>query len=397
MKIEKMLTSRLGGENFFETDYYKFEKFARLKKEVAKDSSEAILDFGIGENYNLPDFSIIKELNEKCWYAENNLYTDNGFDLFKHACSNYLKNMFDLEVADYKTMINQTIGAKSALCIIPMSFIDEGDVIITTTPGYQVLANFGKWLKADIYNVNLLPENKFLPDLDSIPIEVYEKTKIFSINYPNNPTGATATIEFYEKLISYAKKYHFIIVNDCVYGPLTYCGKPLSILSVPGALDCCYEIHSLSKGFNMTGMRIGFVVANEKLIHIFKEVKDNMDSGQYKPIMYAAIKAMSTYETTLPTLKSFYFNRLNLIVNVLKKNNLKCYIPDATFYLYVEVPESFKSAEEFAIALLKEAKVFTIPWDEAGKYVRLSMTFNSQNNDKEYATELNRRLKKFLK
>ncbi len=382
MNYDKLISDRLGGKDFFKTSYYKFEKFNKLKKQYILENENELLDFGIGESDFMPYHEILDEFSKQIYVNGNQKYSDNGIEIFKDAARQHLKETYKLKTNDLE--INHVIGAKSALCIIPIAFISENDYVITTTPGYQVLSNMSKWLKAKIYEIPLLEENNYLPDLDKIDENIYKKTKLFVINYPNSPTGAIANKKFYAKLISKALKYNFLIVNDCVYGPLTYKNNPLSIMSIKNANKCAIEIHSLSKAFNMTGFRIGFVIANKQLIHIIKEVKDNMDSGQYIPIQYAAIKAFKTQKKSLESLKDIYYTRLKNVARILNKYNLKCTIPDATFYLYVKVPLEFNSAEDFSIFLLEKCGIFTIPWDEADPHIRFSMTFKTDNDDMFY-------------
>lgn len=395
MEMIDLISNRLGGPSFYLNSYYKFEKYSKLKESYLKEHKDSfILDFGIGEGNDLPPSDVLYTLSKECFVHKNRVYSDNGIDEFKFAASNHLKKIYNVEIKDPINQINHCIGAKSALTILPFALIEENDVIISTTPGYEVLANIGSWLKAKIYKVPLLKENNYLIDLDKIPEEIYKRCKIFSINYPNNPTGAVANKKFYEKLVKLALKYNFLIVNDAAYGPFTYKKNPLSIFNVKNAFDCAIEIHTLSKAYNMTGMRIGFVVGNEKIIDIFKKVKDNIDSGQYIPIQLAGIRALNNCDLYLEKLKNKYYNRLKNISRILNKHNLKCEVSKGTFYLYVKVPSTFKSADELTRFLLSNAGIFTIPFDEVEPYIRLSMTFNVLTNENDFYLELDNRLNK---
>ena len=243
----------------------------------------------------------------------------------------------------------------------------------------------------------MLKENDFLPSLDDIPEEIYEKCKIFIINYPNNPTGATATTSFYKKLIDKALKYNFIIVNDNTYGYFTYNKKPLSIFNDERAFDCAVEIHSMSKIYNMTGMRIGFVVGNAQMIDILKKVKDNVDSGQYIPIQLAASEAILSANKYIERLKDKYYKRMKKVCKILNKYNLQCNLSKGTFYLFLKVPPQFSSSDEFTRFLLDNSGIFTIPFDEVENYVRLSMTYKIKNTEDEFYEELENRLKRICK
>ncbi len=395
MEFNQLISNRLGGANFYKTSYYKFEKYSNLKKKWQENHpDEVLLDFGIGEGDEMPPFFILERLSKEIFKYENRVYADNGIDFLKQTAAIHLREMYNLNIQDPIHQINHIMGAKSALTLIPLAFVSDNDIVISTTPGYEVLANMAGWLNAKVYKVPLYQSNNYLPDLDSIPEEVYQKTKIFSINYPNNPTGAIATKKFYEKLISLALKYHFIIVNDNTYGVLTYTSKPLSILTIKDAYQCCIEIHSFSKMFNLTGMRIGFIVGNEEIIDIVKKVKDNVDSGQYIPIQLAAGEGILNENKYIPRLKDKYFKRMKRVSRILNKYNLNCKLSKGTFYLYISIPKSFKTADEFARFLLDNCGIFVIPWDEVEPSVRLAMTFQVQSTEEEFYQLLENRLKK---
>lgn len=392
MYYENLISKRLGGKDFYKNSYYKFEKYSQLKRECQKQfPNNFLFDFGIGESDLMPPQEVLDELAKQCYVYENRIYADNGITPYLEACLIHLKEVYGLENLSIKN-INPCIGAKSALTIIPMAFVDDDDYIISTIPGYDVLGNFAKWLNGKIYYAPLLEKNDYLVDLDKIPLEVLKKTKLFIVNYPNNPTGAVSNKLFFEKLINLALTYNFLIVNDIVYGPLSK--NPLSIFNCQNAYKCCIEVHSFSKAFNMTGMRIGFMLANQTLINILKMVKDNMDSGQYIPIMYAAIKAVEIEKDYLPKLYKRFQKRKELISQVLKKHNLQIKVSEATFYLFLKVPKSFASGDEFCRYLLEKFQIFVLPWDEVEPSVRLSMTFKSPNDDDElFAKLLDERLK----
>lgn len=394
MNFENMISKRLGGSNFYQTSYYKFEKYANLKQKWLANHQEELLDFGIGEGDEMPPSFVLESLSKEIYQYENRIYADNGIDLLKQVAAIHLQEIYDLKISEPLTMINHVMGAKSALTLIPLAFVNDLDIVITTTPGYEVLANMASWLHAKIYKVPLYSQNNYLPDLDSIPSEIYEKAKIFIINYPNNPTGAIANKKFYKKLISLALKYHFLIVNDNTYGVFTYKQKPLSILSLPQAFDCAIEIHSFSKMFNMTGMRLGFIVGSPQIIDILKKVKDNIDSGQYIPIQLAACEAILNEKKYLPRLKDKYYKRMKMVAKIFNSFNLKTTISKGTFYLYVKVPNKFKSADEFVRFLLDNCGIFAIPWDEVEPSIRLSMTFKCLQNEDKFYQELINRLKR---
>jgi len=236
--------------------------------------------------------------------------------------------------------------------------------------------------------------------LDEIPDKVAYRSKLLYLNYPNNPTGATATFEFFEKVIVWAKKYGVIVVHDAPYAALTYDGvKPLSFLSVPGAKDVGVELHSLSKSFNMTGWRIGFIAGNPLIVKAFGDVKDNTDSGQFIAIQKAAVYALSHPEIT-DAISVKYSRRHNLLVAALNELGFHAEKPKGSFFLYVEAPKGivggqrFESAESFSQYLIREKLISTVPWEDAGHFVRFSVTFTAQGEDEEARVidEIKRRL-----
>lgn len=397
MEFEKLISNRLGGKDFYQTGYYKFEKYANLKKQWLNTHSEKLIDFGIGEGDDMPPSFVLEKLSQEIYVYENRVYADNGIDYFKQTAAIHLREIYHVDVNDPLNQINHVLGAKSALTIIPLAFVSDGDIVIYTTPGYEVLPNMAGWLYGKPYPVCLKKENNYLPDLNSIPEEIYLKTKIFLVNYPNNPTGATANKKFYNQLIQLALKYHFIIVNDNTYGVFSYKNKPLSILSCKDAFKCCIEIHSFSKMFNMTGMRIGFVVGSSKIIDIFKKVKDNIDSGQYIPIQLAASEAILHEMKYLERLKNKYYQRMKKISRILNKYHFNTTLSSGTFYLYITIPSNFSTADEFARYLLDNCGIFVIPWDEVEASIRLSMTFSDEAGDEAIYELLDERLKRICK
>lgn len=399
--MNKLVANRIGGVDFFANpNIYRFSELLKLKKEKKKDNSIDLLDFGIGEPNDLPSRSTIITLSKEANKLENSKYADNGVDDFNQGIIEYMKKEYDVSLE--KDEVIHCIGAKSALTIFPLGFVNEGDYVLSCSPGYVVLENMTRWLKGNVYHLPLTKENNFYPRLDEVNEEILYKTKILYLNYPNNPTGQIATKDFYKMCIEYAKKYNFIIVSDAAYLPLTYDKQDrISFLQVEGAKDVGVEVHTLSKGFNMTGYRIGFVIGNKKIIQVFGAVKENMDSGQFIPIQKAALKALED-KKHLDLMIEKYKRRQFLLEKILKKFNLRTFVSKAGFYQYVEVPnfvngKNIQNANEFALFLLNNEDIFTIPYDDAGSYIRFSLTFKSDTleEDIKYLEKLYIRLKKY--
>ncbi len=400
--MNNLVSNRLGGKNFFDNPaIYRFSKLIALKNEIIKNSDKELLDFGIGEPLDKPSKEVLSSFGRHVFEDGSNYYTDNGIEEFNEAARFYMNRVYDVEIN--KDEVIHCIGAKEALTILPLCFVNEGDIVLSCSPGYVVLENMSKWLGGKVIHLKLKEENNYLPNFNDLEEEILLNTKILYLNYPNNPTGAIASKEFYEECINYAKKYNFIIVSDAAYLPLTYEKEnKFSYLNVKGAKDVGVEVHTLSKGFNMTGFRIGFVVGNKNIIKVFSSVKENMDSGQYKPIQYAAITALND-ELNLNKMNEKYKRRQSLLYRILNKLNFKTNIPKAGFYQYVKVPDfigdfKIKSAEDFAKFLLEKEQIFVIPYDNEGKYIRFSLTFigESFKDDINYLEKLYLRLKKYV-
>lgn len=398
--IQEIISERLGGNMFGkDTTIYKFEKIKRAKKAaIDANPGKELIDMGVGEPDGMADISIVKVLQEEATKSENRFYSDNGVEDFKTAAAEYMKGQFGVDL-NPDTEINHSIGSKPALAMIPFCLINEGDTAIMTVPGYPVTGTFTKYLGGNVHNVPLLKENNFLPDLDSIPTDVCEKAKVLYLNYPNNPTGALAPVEFFEKVVAFAKKYNVAVIHDAAYIDLTYDEKQVSFLSVPGAKEVGIEIHSLSKSFNMTGWRLAFVCGNEVLVQAFASIKDNYDSGQFIPIQKAGAYALRHPELT-ELVRDKYQRRLKKLAKILKENGFFVNEPKGTFYLYFGIPKgikdgrTFNSGEEFCDYMIREKLISSVPWDDAGNFLRFTVTFEAKDLDDEerIITEIGKRL-----
>lgn len=400
--INELFADRIGGKSYLNnSNIYRFTKIKRAKQEAINKGYD-VLDFGIGEPDKKADDVIVDSLYEEAKKWENREYADNGCIEFNKACSGHLLFEHNVDV-DYKSEIMHCMGIKEALNILPLAFINKDDYIITTSPGYNIMANMGKWLDCKVYEYKLNKFNKYLIDFEDIDESILKKCKLVYINYPNNPTGAVATKEFFKEVIKYAKKYNFIVVHDAAYIDLCFDNKDkVSFLSIEGAKDVGVELFSFSKSFNMTGWRIGFIAGNKDIIKAYGTVKENMDSGQFLAIQKAGITALNNYEKINRELKDMYLRRHKLIKEVLVKHGFKTEVPKAGFYQYVSIPKScngvsFESANEFALWLIENVFVMVIPYDDEGKYIRFSMTFIADNEEieKKIATELDSRLSKY--
>lgn len=388
--IQSLFAERLGGSQFGkDTKIYKFEKIKRAKRAALDANPGKILfDMGVGEPDEMADPGVVKTLQLEAGKPENRGYTDNGIEEFKVAACNYMENVFGVKGLEPGKHVNHTIGSKPGLAMAPAIFINPGDITLMTVPGYPVMGTHTQYLGGEVVNLPLTEANHFLPDLKKLDSATRERTKILYLNYPNNPTGANATREFYEEAIEFAKQNNIIIFQDAAYAALTYDGKSESFLSVPGAMDVGVEFHSLSKAYNMTGWRIAFIAGNDLIVKGFSHVKDNVDSGQFAGIQKAGIYALEHPDIT-DRIVTKYQRRLSMLVETLNSVGFNAKMPGGSFFLYVGAPKGIKggrrfaSAEEFSQFLITEMLISTVPWDDVGNYVRFSATFAAQGEEEE--------------
>lgn len=381
--FQSLFAERIGGVNYGKgTEIYKFEKIKRAKrKALAEHPERRLIDFGIGENDSMAAPSVRARMAQEIDRPENRGYADNGIQEFKDAAARLMKRSFGVEL-DPQTEVNHCIGSKTALAILPACFINPGDITLMTVPGYPVAGTHTRYYGGSVYRLPLLAENDFYPDLDGIPAEIRQKAKMLVLNYPNSPTGKVATQDFYKRVIQFAHDHQIVIVQDAAHILLTYDQAPLSFLSVPGAREVGVEVHSLSKGFDMIGWRIGWVCGHPRLVQAFADVKDNCDSGQFMAIQKAAAQALD--DPSIPQqIRTKYQRRLSKLVTMLSACGFDCKMPGGTYFLYCRSPRGAKGGLEFANAeaasqhLITEQSIVTVPWDDAGAFLRFSVTYEA--------------------
>jgi LL-diaminopimelate aminotransferase len=384
--IQNLFAARIGGNQYGKSQaIYKFEKIKRAKRAaIANHPGGEIIDLGVGEPDEMAFPEVVERLSAEARKPENRGYADNGDAVLKQAAARYLEKVCGVKGVNPDTEVLHSIGSKAALSILPAVLINPGDYVLMTTPGYPVFGTHGKYYGGLVHNLPLTEANQFLPDLDSIPADVLQKAKVLVLNYPNNPTGASATAEFFSKVVEFAKKNNLVVIHDAAYAALVFEGKPLSFLATPGAKDVGIELYSASKGFNMTGWRCGFVVGNELLVRAYGDVKDNTDSGQFLAIQHATAYGLDHPEIT-EKIAAKYSRRMNGLVHFLSKAGFSARKPKGSFFLYVRAPKAavkkdgtrltFQTAEDVSQWLITEKLISTVPWDDAGPYLRFSVTF----------------------
>lgn len=389
--FQQLFAERIGGAGYGKgTEIYKFEKIKRAKRKALADYPDRpLVDFGIGENDSMAAKVVRERMAAEINRPENRGYADNGIADFKQAVARFMDRQFGVTL-DPATEVNHCIGSKTALAMLPACFINPGDITMMTVPGYPVAGTHTKYYGGTVYRLPLLAENDFYPDWDSIPAETWRKTKMVVLNYPNSPTGKVADVDFYLRVIELAHEHKFVVVQDAAHILLTYDRPPLSFLSVPGARDVGVEVHSLSKGFDMIGWRIGWVCGNAKLVQAFADVKDNCDSGQFAAIQQAAVTALDAPEIP-EQIRAKYRRRLQKLVATLRECGFDCEMPGGTYFLYARAPKGiqggmrFENAEQASQYLITEKSIVTVPWDDAGAFLRFSVTYVAEDEGAEDA------------
>ncbi len=387
--FQTCFADRIGGAAYGKgSAIYKFEKIKRAKRRaLAESPGRRLLDFGIGENDRMAAETVRRRMAEEIHRPENRGYADNGIAEFKEAAARFMSREYGVTL-DPATQVNHCIGSKTALAMLPACFINPGDVTLMTVPGYPVAGTHTRYLGGDVFTLPLRAENDFYPDFDAIPAEILHRAKLLVLNYPNSPTGQVATRSFYESVIALAREHRLVVVQDAAHLALTFRGEPLSFLSVPGAMEVGVEVHSLSKGFDMIGWRIGWVCGHPLIVRAFGDVKDNSDSGQFIAIQKAAAAALD--EPSIPRdVRSRYERRLQKLVATLRPFGFDATMPGGTYFLYVKSPtktergEFFGDAEAASQYLIERCSIVTVPWDDAGPYLRFSVTYEAETEEAE--------------
>src|SRR5579859_5408162 len=403
--IQNLFAERIGGKQYGKsTAIYKFEKIKRAKRAAsAAHPGAEIIDMGVGEPDEMAFPEVVARLCEEARKPDNRGYADNGDMVLKQAAARYLERVCGVSGINPETEVIHSIGSKAALSILPAALINPGDYVLMTTPGYPVFGTHAKYYGGLVHHLPLTEANHFLPDLDSIPKDVLGKAKVLVINYPNNPTGASATPEFFERVVALAQKNNLVVIHDAAYAALVFEGNPLSFLATPGAKEVGLELHSASKTFNMTGWRCGFVAGNELLVRAYGDVKDNSDSGQFLAVQHAAAYGFDHPEIT-EKIAAKYSRRMDALVQVLCAAGFKVQKPKGSFFLYVKAPTAvlkkdgpavrFANAEDISQWLITEKLISTVPWDDAGAYLRFSVTFVAKDrvDEERIVGEIGRRL-----
>jgi LL-diaminopimelate aminotransferase len=352
------------------------------KKEEMRQKGMDLIDLGIGDPDLPTPKPIIERLKKAAEDPRNHRYPSyEGMIEFRTAVAKWYERRFGITL-NPKTEVLSLIGSKEGIAHIPLAFVNPGDYVLVPSPGYPVFRVSTLFAGGTPYFLPLRKETRFLPNLSEIPKGIAEKAKLLFINYPNNPTSAIAEKSFFEEVVAFAERYQIIVCHDAAYSEIAFDGyQPLSFLGANGGKEVGIEFHSLSKTFNMTGWRIGFVVGHSEIIAGLGRVKTNIDSGLFQAIQEAGTEALNHFDTPLPEIIEIYERRRNVMVEGLQGIGLEVEKPKATFYLWIQVPKGYTSAQ-FATLLLEQAGIVGTPgngFGEAGEgYIRMALTVDEK-------------------
>jgi LL-diaminopimelate aminotransferase len=356
---------------------YLFKEIDRLRDEVRAQGMD-IIDLGVGDP-DQPTFpNIVAALQKAAQDPSTHRYPAySGLSTFRQEAARWCRERFNLNLEPLSEVVT-LIGSKEGLAHFPLAFIEPGDVVLVPDPAYPVYNAAAIMAGGIPVKMPLLRENDFLPDLQAIPAEALKKAKMLFVNYPNNPTAALASREFYAALVEFALQHKLIVVSDAAYSELAYDGcRPLSFLELPGAREVGIEFHSLSKTFNMTGWRLGFAIGNRELVAGLGQVKSQIDSGAFDAVQLAGIEALRHSRAQVQAMCRLYQERRDVLVAGLRELGLEVRPPQATFYVWASCPQGCSSAQ-FTMKLLNQAGVVSTPgsgFGPAGEgYVRFALT-----------------------
>ncbi|MFP4498513.1 MAG: LL-diaminopimelate aminotransferase [Vulcanimicrobiota bacterium] len=362
---------------------YLFAELDRMKREKIQEGVD-VISLGVGDP-DLPTAElVVRAMQKAVQKAEHHDYPPyDGTLEFKKSMADFYRKRFDADI-DPKDEIIALIGSKEGIAHLTMAVLDPGDILLVPDPGYPVYKISAFFAGADVYKMPLLAKNSFLPDFSKIPEDVAKKAKMMYLNYPNNPTAAVATKEFYEEAVQFAKTFEIIIASDNAYSEIFFREPPVSILSVSGAKDIAGEFFSLSKPYNMTGWRVGAFLGNRELVNALATFKKNLDSGTFTAVQEAAGIALMQGDSFVRKMRDIYKTRRDKMLEGLDSLGIKIEPASATFYIWAPTPNGMGSME-FTKKLLDETGILVSPGVGFGDYgegfFRISLTTSDEKID----------------
>lgn len=356
--------------------------FMELRKKVrqAKEKGIDVINLGVGDPVEPTPKGVVEELCKQAYNPINHQYPideEKGMFSFRKAVAEWYKKNYAVELNPSSEVL-ALIGSKEGCHHFAMATVNPGEIVFMTDPGYPAYRASIYLAGAEPYSLPILKDNHYLPDFSKVPSSVIKQTSAIFLNYPNNPTGACASREFFSEVVEFAKVNSIAVCHDNPYSEFVFNGeKKLSFLAVPGAKEVGIELNSLSKPFNMTGWRIGMAVGNPQIISSMSKVKENTDSGIFNPIQYAAIEALKSEKSNIKKMLEIYTSRRNLVIKSFKEIGIEFEPQKGTFYLWIPVPKGMSSLS-FTNLLFDKAAVVVTPGTAYGKYgegfIRVSLT-----------------------
>lgn len=355
-------------------EYY----FSTKLKEVAKLNAEGkdIISLGIGGPDRMPDSSVIETLASEAAASGNHSYQPYvGIPQLREAFANWYKTWYGVTL-DPVTEIQPLIGSKEGILHVSMAFLNKGDGVLVPNPGYPTYTSVSRLLEAEIFSYNLKPENGWMPDFEELEKLPLDKIKLMWINYPHMPTGTPASLELLKKIVDFGRRHGIVIAHDNPYSFILN-PQPLSIFQIEGAKDIAIEMNSLSKSHNMAGWRIAMLASNPTFVNWILKVKSNIDSGQFKPMMLAAVKALGLPKEWYTELNGVYASRRKIAEKIMTKLGCTFDPSQQGLFLWGRIPDSEKSSEAMADRILYNNRVFITPGFIFGsngeRYIRISL------------------------
>lgn len=355
-------------------EYY----FSRKLKEVAQMNIEGkdVISLGIGSPDMPPSDDTIEQLCKSAHNPDGHGYQPyTGIPELREAFAKWYKRWYDVEL-DSRTEIQPLIGSKEGILHVTLAFVNPGDQVLVPNPGYPTYTSLSKLLGAEVVNYNLCEDNDWMPDFNELEKMDTSKVKLMWTNYPNMPTGANATPELYQKLVDFAQRKNIVVVNDNPYSFILN-DKPISILAVPGAKECCIEFNSMSKSHNMPGWRIGMLASNAQFVQWILKVKSNIDSGMFRALQLAAATALEADDDWYESNNRNYRSRRKLAGDIMEALHCTYDKKQVGLFLWGKIPDTYTNVEELTEKVLHEARVFITPGFIFGsngeRYIRLSL------------------------
>jgi LL-diaminopimelate aminotransferase len=356
--------------------------FAQLERKIAEKRAAGVdvISLGIGDPDRPTPALVVEAMQEAVTEAETHQYpTNRGREDFRGAVRDFYERRFDVKL-DPASEIIPALGGKEAIFNLSLAFLDPEDYALAADPGYPVYTG-GPWLAgAEPVLMALEPEHGFIPDLGAIDEDVARRAKLMFLNYPNNPTGALVPDGFFERVVDFARAYEILVVHDNAYSEIVFDGyRAPSFLQTPGAKDVGIEVFSLSKGYNMTGWRLGVLVGNAEALETYWRLKTNIDSGVFEAVQLAGVAALSPEaDAEVASMNELYRRRRDLVCDALRAVGVDVRPPHATIYVWAPVPDGFSSSESYCEHVLERTGVVLTPgavYGPAGEgWFRISLT-----------------------